>query len=183
MSSIPHTAIAAISQVGWLFQISAADSPAMFFMLVLALSFWEPVQNRLQTVASRMLSRDRADHRLLLQDYGRDLTSAPLDTERILTLLLDRCQAGLSLEQAAVFLRDPALNRYPIHKQIGTPLPPDIRIEFNANDELPRRLAIGVDHPRNDETRRLSSESNAPRAFPQKKWSDSAFFAQSSSGL
>ena len=161
MSSIPHTAIAAISQVGWLFQISAADSPAMFFMLVLALSFWEPVQNRLQTVASRMLSRDRADHRLLLQDYGRDLTSAPLDTERILTLLLDRCQAGLSLEQAAVFLRDPALNRYTMHKQIGTPLPPDIRIEFNANDELPRRLAIGVDHPRNDETRRLSSESNA----------------------
>ena len=61
---------------------------------------------------------------------------------------------------SAVPVRE-SLNRYTMQKQIGTPLPPDIRIEFNADDELPRHLATSVDHPRNDETRRLSYEGNA----------------------
>lgn len=153
----------AVSLVGWLFQTSAAaDDPALLALFVLALIFFlGPVRDRLQRIVDRTFLRESADYRLLLQDYGRELTSAPLNTERILTMLLDHCEAALHPQQAAVFSRDPALNTYSLHKQTGTALAPDLVLQFDANDRLPRRLAArGSDYPEAGEALHLFSSSN-----------------------
>jgi signal transduction histidine kinase len=100
-----------------------------------------------------------ADYQLLLQDYGRELTSAPLKTKRILALLLDRCQTALHPERAVVFLHNPTLKRYTICDQIGAPLPPDTDIQFDDLDEFPRLLAaIRSEDARSNETLHLSFE-------------------------
>lgn len=155
---------AAVSFVGWLFQTSAAaNDPALLAIFVLALIFFlGPVRDRLQRIVDRAFLRERADYRLLLQDYGRELTSAPLKTERILTMLLDRCESALHPERAVVFLRNPALNVYAVGDQIGTPLPSDIRIQFDADDELPRRLAaVRTENPHETEVLHLLSGGNS----------------------
>jgi signal transduction histidine kinase len=140
----------AVSLVGWLFQTSAAaDDPALLALFVLALVFFlGPVRDRLQDIVDKAFFRERADYGLLLQDYGRELTSAPLKTERILATLLDNCEAALHSERASVFLHDSRSDTYTIRKQDGKQLPPDIRIHFDASDDLPRRLAaIRTEHP------------------------------------
>lgn len=161
---------AAVSLVGWLFQTSAAaDAPVLLALFVLALIFFlGPVRDRLQGIVDRAFFRERADYRLLLQDYGRELTSAPLKTERILATLLDHCEAALHPERAAVFLYDLTSNTYSMRKQTGTPLPPDIRIQFNAGDDLPRRLAaIRIDRPQDSEALQLSfrGDGSPPSGF------------------
>jgi signal transduction histidine kinase len=114
------------------------------------------VRDRLQRIADKALLREGLDYRLLLQDYGRNLTSAPLETERILAMFLDHCEAALHPTRTAVFLRNPALNAYTMRSQIGPSRPPDIRIQFNADDELPRRLAaIRAEHPQSSEALHL----------------------------
>ncbi len=153
-----------VSLVGWLFQTSAAaDDPILLALFVLALLFFlGPVRDRLQNLVDRAFLREGVDYRLLLQDYGHELTSAPLNTERILTMLLDRCEAALHPERATVFLRDSALNIYTLCNQIGKPLPAGTRIHFNPNDELPRRLATRPEPSQAGEVLHLSFEGDAP---------------------
>lgn len=155
---------AAVSLVGWLFQTSAAaDDPVLLAFFVLALLFFlGPVRDRLQGIVDKAFLREGTNYQLLLQDYGRELTSAPLKTERILTMLLDRCEAAVHPERAIVFLRDPALNVYSACNQIGAPLPPDIRLHFGADDELPRRLAARLEHSQAGELLHLSSHGDGP---------------------
>jgi signal transduction histidine kinase len=160
----------AVSLVGWLFQTSAAaDDPVLLALFVLALIFFlGPVRDRLQGIVDRAFLRERADYRLLLQDYGRELTSAPLKTERILTMLLDHCEAALHPQRTTVFLRDPVLNTYSLHRQIGAPLPPDFVVQFDADDRLPSRLsAARAEHPQASEALHLSfgSEGIPPNDF------------------
>jgi signal transduction histidine kinase len=154
----------AVSLVGWLFQTSAAaDDPILLALFVLALLFFlGPVRDRLQGIVDRAFSREGADYRLLLQDYGRELTSAPLKTERILATLLNRCEAALHPERATVFLRNSALNIYTLCDQIGSPLPAGTRIHFNPNDELPCRLAARPEFSQAGEVLHLSLEGDAP---------------------
>jgi signal transduction histidine kinase len=155
---------ATVSLVGWLFQTSAAaDDPVLLTLFVLALLFFlGPVRDRLQGVVDRAFLREEADYRLLLQDYGRELTSAPLKTERILGTFLDRCETALHPQRATVFLRNPALNQYILCDQIGTPLPTGTRIHFNPNDELPHRLAAHPESSQAGEVLHLSFEGDAP---------------------
>jgi signal transduction histidine kinase len=148
-----------VSLVGWLFQTSAAaDDPALLALFVLTLIlFLGPVRDRLQDIVDRAFFRERAEYGLLLQDYGRELTSAPLETEQILATLLDNCEAALHSEQATIFLHDSRSDTYTIRKQAGRRLPPDIRIHFDANDGLPRRLAaIRTEHPQDSGALQLS---------------------------
>ncbi len=156
---------ASITLVGGLFQAStAADDPVLLTLFVLALVlFLGPVRDRLQGVVDRTFLRERRDYRLLLQEYGRALTSAPLKTDRILTMLLDGCETALHPERALVFLRDPALNIYSVRSQIGTPLPPDVRIYFSQDDELPRRLASPLERAQTAETLHLSLRGSGIR--------------------
>jgi signal transduction histidine kinase len=154
----------AVSLVGWLFQSSAgADDPALLALFVLALIFFlGPVRDRLQGLVDRTFLREATDYRLLLQDYGRELTSAPLEIERILAMLLERCEAALHPERAVIFLLDPTLNIYSVRNQIGPALPPGIRIQFGIDDELPRRLAAQrIEHPHDSEALHLSFNSEA----------------------
>jgi signal transduction histidine kinase len=155
---------ATVSLVGWLFQTSAtADDPVLLTLFVLALLFFlGPVRDRLQGIVDKAFLREEADYRLLLQDYGRELTSAPLKTERILAMFLERCEAALHPERATVFLRNPALNLYTLCDQIGTPLPTGTRIHFNPNDELPHRLAAHPESSQAGEVLHLSFEGDAP---------------------
>jgi signal transduction histidine kinase len=164
----------AVSLVGWLFQTSAAaDDPVLLALFVLALIFFlGPVRDRLQRTVDRAFLRERADYRLLLQDSGRELTSAPLKTERILATFLDHCEIALHPERTSVFLRDPASNTYSIRRQTGTPLPPDIQIQFNADDELPHRLAsIRIERPKDSEALHLSfaDDGPLPSGFPSEE--------------
>lgn len=113
-----------------------------------------------------------ADYQLLLQDYGRELTSAPLKTERILALLLDRCQTALHPERAVVFLHNRTLKHYTICDRIGAPLPPDTDIQFEEDDELPRLLvAIRSEDAKSNEALHLSFDEEQPSAsgFSQKE--------------
>jgi signal transduction histidine kinase len=154
----------AVSLVGWLFQTSAAaGDPVLLALFVLALLFFlGPVRDRLQGIVDRAFLREGADYRLLLQDYGHELTSAPLNTERILTMLLDRCEAALHPERATVFLRDSAVNIYTLCNQMGQPLPAGTRIYFNPDDELPRRLATCTESSHAGEVLHLSFQDDAP---------------------
>jgi signal transduction histidine kinase len=152
-----------VSLVGWLFQTSAAaDDPTLLALFVLALIFFlGPVRDRLQAVVDKALFREKADYRLLLQDYGRELTSAPLETDRILTTLLDQCDAALHPERAAIFLRSPISGVYSTPKLVGAPLPSGIHIEFTSDDELPHRLAaIRSELPQDSQTLHLSFGDN-----------------------
>jgi signal transduction histidine kinase len=99
------------------------------------------VSDRLQHLVKNALLHAKDNYQFLLQDYGRELTLAPLKTERILAMFLDRCEAAIHPDRAVVFLRNPALNAYSVSQQIGKPLPPDSRLQFTTDDELPRRLA------------------------------------------
>jgi signal transduction histidine kinase len=99
------------------------------------------VSDRLQHLVKSALSHTKVNYQFLLQDYGRELTLAPLRTERILAMFLDRCEAAIHPDRAVVFLGNPALNTYSVSQQIGQPLPPDSHLQFAADDELPRRLA------------------------------------------
>jgi signal transduction histidine kinase len=164
----------AISLVGWLFQTSAAaDDPILLALFVLALIFFlGPVRDHLQRIVDRAFFREGADYRLLLQDYGRELTSAPLETEGILATLLNQCEAALHPERAVVFLHNPESNTYSIRKQAGRPLPRDIRIEFDAGDVLPRRLAaIRTEHRKDSEALRLSlgGDGSPPDGFSRQE--------------
>jgi signal transduction histidine kinase len=152
-----------VSLVGWMFQTSAAaGDPVLLALFVLALIFFlGPVRDRLQGIVDKAFFREKVDYGLVLQDYGRELTSAPLETERILAALLDRCEAALHPEQAAIFLYDPTSNTYSIRKQTGTPIPLAVRIQFEAGDDLPRRLsAIRTERPQNSEAFMLSFGAN-----------------------
>lgn len=132
----------AISLMGRLFQAAAADDPVLLALFVLTLMFFlGPVRDRLQRVVDRTFLREATDYRLLLQDYGRELTAARLKTDRILEMLLDRCETALYPERTLVFLQDPTHGGYSIRAQAGTPLPADIQIHFARDDELPHRLA------------------------------------------
>jgi len=160
----------AVSLVGWLFQTSAAaDDPVLLALFVLALIFFlGPVRDRLQAIVDKAFFRERIDYGLALQDYGRQLTSAPFKTERILATLLDHCEAALHPEQMAIFLHDPASNTYSIRKQTGTPIPLAIRVQFNADEDLPLHLeAIRAERPRDSGALNLSfaSSDSTPDGF------------------
>jgi signal transduction histidine kinase len=99
------------------------------------------VSDRLQHLVRNALSHEKDNYQFLLQDYGRELTLAPLKTERILAMFLDRCETAIHPDRAVVFLRNPTLNAYAVSQQIGKPLPPDSHLQFTTDDELPRRLA------------------------------------------
>ncbi len=152
----------AVSLVGRLFQTSAAaDNPVLLALFVLTLIFsLGPVRDRLQGFVDRAFLCEAADYRLLLQNYGHELTSAPLKTERILAMLLNRCETALHPGRTLVFLRD-STGSYTVHAQAGTPLPPDIHIHFDTNDELPRRLAGRPERSEGDEALHLSFHGDA----------------------
>ncbi len=155
----------AVSIVSWLFQISLThDDPVMLTIFVLALVFFlGPVRDRLEHGVDRAFLREEVDYRLLLQDYGRELTSAPLKTDRILAMFLDRCEAALHPERAAVFLGNPALTVYSIRDQIGKRLPDDVPVQFLAKDELPRRLAATrMGRPGEGEVLHLTFDGDGP---------------------
>jgi len=153
----------AVSLVGWLFQTSAAaDDPVLLALFVLALIFFlGPVRDRLQGIVDKAFFRERVDYGLVLQDYGRQLTSAPFKTERILATLLDHCEAALHPERTAIFLHDPASNTYSIRKQTGMPIPLAVRVRFNADEDLPLRLAaIRIERPQDSGALNLSFGGN-----------------------
>jgi signal transduction histidine kinase len=126
------------------------------------------VSDRPEHLAKSALSHTKVNYQFLLQDYARELTSAPLETERILAMFLDRCEAAIHPDRAIVFLRDPSLNVYSISQQIGKSLPPDVTLQFNDDDELPQRLAaIRTEHSHQAEAVDISlhSGSSPPDGF------------------
>ena len=141
---------AVVSLVGWLFQTSAAaDDPTVLALFVLALIFFlGPIRDRLQGLVDKVFLREKVDYRILLHDYGHELTSAPLKTERILALLLERCETALHPERAVVFLRDPILDLFSLRDQIGVLPSLEPSINFDANAELPHQLSsTHIQHP------------------------------------
>jgi signal transduction histidine kinase len=140
-----------VSLLGQLFRTAAAGNPLLLSLFVLALIFaLGPVRDRLQRIVDRAFLREAADYHILLQDYGRELTSAPLKTERILAMLLNRCETALHPERTVIFLRDPAGGNYSVRDQAGTRLPAGAHIQFSAGDELARQLAGSAEHPESD---------------------------------
>jgi len=151
----------AVSLMGRLFQAAAADEPVLLALFVLTLIFFlGPVRDRLQRVVDRAFFREIKDYRLLLQDYGRELTEAPLKTDRILEMLLDRCETALYPERTLVFLRDPVVGGYSVRAEVGVPLPPDIRVHFDLDDELPRQLASRMATSHGDEALHISLDGD-----------------------
>jgi signal transduction histidine kinase len=145
-----------VSLLGQLFRTSAPDNPILLPLFVLALIFaLGPVRDRLQGIIDRAFLREAANYQIILQDYGRELTSAPLKTERILAMLLNRCETALHPERTTVFLRDPGGGNYSIRDQAGTPLPDETHIQFSPGDELARRLASSAELPESGDTLHL----------------------------
>ncbi len=145
-----------VSLLGQLFRTAAPENPILLPLFVLALIFaLGPVRDRLQRIIDRAFLREAANYHLLLQDYGRELTSAPLKTERILAMLLNRCETALHPERTVVFLRDPAGGNYSIRDQAGARLPAEAHIQFSPDDELARRLASSAEHPESGNTLHL----------------------------
>ena len=156
-----------VSLLGQLFRTPAADNPMLLPLFVLALIFaLGPVRDRLQRIVDRAFLREAANYQILLQDYGRELTSAPLKTERILAMLLNRCETALHPERTVVFLRDPAGGNYSIRDQAGAPLPDEARIQFAPDDELARRLAGSAEHPESGNTVHFLFHGDDPRSPP-----------------
>jgi signal transduction histidine kinase len=142
-----------VSLLGQLFRTAGPENPILLPLFVLALIFaLGPVRDRLQRIIDRAFLREAANYQIVLQDYGRELTSAPLKTERILAMLLNRCETTLHPERTVVFLRDPAGGNYSICDQAGTPLPAEAHIQFSPRDELARRLAGSAEHPESGNT-------------------------------
>lgn len=172
---------AAVSLLRRLLHTSAtADDPILVALFVLTLIFFlGPVRGRLRAIPERAFWSEELDYQLLLQDYGRELTAAPLATERILDMLLDRCETALHPERAIVALQDPLLDIYSVYKQIGAPLLPEVPTEFGADDELPRRLAaIRTEHPKDSQALYLSPDTDMGQPSnlsPEEKGGSSAF--------
>lgn len=172
---------AAVSLLRRLLHTSAtADDPILVALFVLTLIFFlGPARGRLRAIPERAFWSEELDYQLLLQDYGRELTAAPLATERILDMLLDRCETALHPERAIVALQDPLLDIYSVYKQIGAPLLPEVPTEFGADDELPRRLAaIRTEHPKDSQALYLSPDTDMGQPSnlsPEEKGGSSAF--------
>ncbi len=154
-----------VGLLSWLLQTSVrADDPTLVALMVPAMVFsWGATRGRLRRIIDRAFSRKEAKHQHLLQDYGRELTSAPLETGRILELLVDRCEAALQPAGTAVFVRDPSLKTYFLRKQSGASFPPGFPVKVSADDEVPRWLAaLRTEHPLDHKVLRLSLDDHGP---------------------
>ncbi|MBN1220230.1 MAG: GAF domain-containing protein [Anaerolineae bacterium] len=117
-------------------------SPIILVIFVLLLViFLEPIRDKIQAIVNRYFLRETFDSREVLQRYGRDLISTPLDTDRVLEMLLNQAQQALSAEHAMVFLRDAAQGTFVIRAQTGDKSSPGIEVQFGLSDDLAQWLA------------------------------------------
>ncbi|MBN1993441.1 MAG: GAF domain-containing protein [Anaerolineae bacterium] len=131
-----------VSFVGILLQdTNLYQSPIILAMFVLLLViFLEPIRDKLQSMVNRLFLRETFDSREMLQHYGRQLIGAPLNTDRVLDLLVKQAKEALNPAHALVFLRDSTQGAFVIRAQ-----PDDksgsVEVRFGLSDELAQWLA------------------------------------------
>jgi signal transduction histidine kinase len=134
-----------VSFLGLLLQNSDLyQSPIILAIFVLLLIvFLEPIRNQLQKFVNRIFRRETYDSREMLERYGRDLISTPLDTDQILSMLLAQTIESLNPEHALVFLRDAAQGLFVIRARTGKEATHShsIEIPFALSDDLAQWLA------------------------------------------
>jgi signal transduction histidine kinase/nitrate/nitrite-specific signal transduction histidine kinase len=132
-----------VSVLGTLLQTAVTPNNPVFLALfiLLLVVFLMPVKERVQRLADRFFYRERADYRLTLQNYGRTLTSAPLELAHILELLGQRVQDSLRPERTVIFLYDRFLETYAVRSQAGTPFSRGVQVHFARDSDLAARLA------------------------------------------
>lgn len=100
-----------------------------------------PAREQVQSVVNRLFLQESFDSRQMLQNFGQTLVSSPLDTRRILEILLKQTDEALDPEQSFVFLRNQTLEIFDIHCQHGEQKPQTVEVRFGINDDLARWLA------------------------------------------
>ncbi len=128
-----------VSFLGGLFQDTVFFSnPIILALLVVVLVvILEPLKHRIEGLINKVFQRESFDYRQLLQNYGRALVSTPLNTDRILEMLVNQTDEALSPDRAIVFLRDTT------HGIFTTRYPnlANIEVRFGLSDDLAQWLA------------------------------------------
>lgn len=151
-----------VSLLGLLLQnTDLYKSPVILAIFVLVLIiFLEPIRNKLQSFVNRFFQRETFDSRELLERYGRDLISIPLDTDQILGMLLTQTTEALNPEHAMVFLRDNTQGLFVIRARTGKESTHSIEIPFALSDDLAQWLADTKDILRLTPNGTTSSETD-----------------------
>ncbi|HFD40311.1 MAG TPA: GAF domain-containing protein, partial [Anaerolineae bacterium] len=121
--------------------VSLPGDSALFVALLLALFVLlvPPLRRRVEGVSERILGQRRVDYRAALQEYSRELVTTPLSLPSILERLLAQIEPVSHGAPMAVFLHDPLLDRYALHRASGL-VPPEKEIGFDSDSPLVRWL-------------------------------------------
>jgi class 3 adenylate cyclase len=99
-------------------QVAANDPLVISLALFAIVAGFNPLRAGAQGVVDRLFFRQRADYRLSLQEYSRELTNST-GLDQVLRRLLERAAATLGPEQVLVYLYDEAARKFVAHGAAG----------------------------------------------------------------
>ena len=97
-------------------RLPSSGSIGLVIAIVITALLFDPVKNWIQERIDRFFYKKRYDYRRTLIEFGREL-SAETDLDKMMASVLDRLTRTLSVDRAAVFLRDG--ERFVIGKSAG----------------------------------------------------------------
>lgn len=123
------------------------------FMLVVSV---EPLKQWLQAGVNRIFQQENIDYQGWLQKFGRNLTTSPLESPRILEMLAMSAEESLSVENVQIFIRDANQGVFSICYPKINGSTPGVAVRFGLSDDLAQWLAD------NNEILQLSPGGAAP---------------------
>ena len=126
------------------------------FVFVLVVSI-DPLKQWLQNVVNRIFQREAIDYQRSLQQFGRNLTSASLDSPRIVEMLAIQAQQALLPEHALIFIRNAGQGVFSIqYPTSSNGSVQNVAVNFGLSDDLAQWLAD------NNEILQLTPDGSAP---------------------
>ena len=104
-----------------------------------------PAREWVQALVDKLVRRESFDSRQMLQSFGQTLISSPLDTNRILEIMLKQTSDAMSPERSFVFLRNDILDIFEIRCQHAEQDTQTVEVRFGISDDLARWLADSND--------------------------------------
>jgi class 3 adenylate cyclase len=104
-------------------QVAVNDPLVISLALFAMVAGFNPLRAGAQAVVDRLFFRQRADYRLSLQEYSRELSNST-GLDQVLRRLLERAAANLGPEQVLVYLHDEAARQFVAHGPSGPSVEP-----------------------------------------------------------
>ncbi|GAB4432667.1 MAG: hypothetical protein Kow0031_14090 [Anaerolineae bacterium] len=123
------------------------------FLLVVSI---EPLKQWLQAGVNRVFQRESADYQSWLQEFGRNLSSSPLESPRILEMFATMAENALQADRAMVFMRDANQGVFAIRHPESKGSTQGVAVRFGLSDDLAQWLAD------NNQILQLSPDGSAP---------------------